>query len=77
MAKVVEENTKRGVAVQAWSPLQRALQGPRKAACAEIGKKYGKSAAQVHAACRACRTRTPLRVATAWHGARQALCRIY
>ena len=46
-AEAVEANRKRGVVVQAWSPLQRALRGGRKAACAEIGQKYGKTAAQV------------------------------
>jgi len=46
-AKVIEENRKRGILVQAWSPLGRALRGTRKDACAEVGKKYGKSAAQV------------------------------
>ena len=33
--------------MQAWSPLRKALSGNAQAACAEIGKKYGKSAAQV------------------------------
>ena len=37
----------RYVLVQAWSPLRKALSGDAKAACAEIGQKYGKSAAQV------------------------------
>ena len=37
-ADVVEENRKRGVAVQAWSPLQRALRGRAREACAEIGE---------------------------------------
>ena len=46
-ARVIEENRKRGVLVQAWSPLRKALSGNAKAACAEIGAKYGKSAAQV------------------------------
>jgi len=46
-AEVVAENTKRGVVVQAWSPLQKALRGSRQTACAEIGVKYGKTAAQV------------------------------
>lgn len=46
-ATVVAENAKRGVLVQAWSPLQRALRGRNKAICAEIGSKYGKTAAQV------------------------------
>ena len=35
MAAIVAENTKRGVVVQAWSPLQRALRGNRRAACEE------------------------------------------
>lgn len=46
-AAVVEANRKRGVLVQAWSPLGRALSGDARKACAEIGAKYGKSAAQV------------------------------
>jgi len=46
-AEAVSENRKRGVVVQAWSPLQRALKGRNRVACEEIGKKYGKSAAQV------------------------------
>ena len=46
-AGTLEANKKRGVVVQAWSPLRKALSGDAKAACAEIGKKYGKSAAQV------------------------------
>ena len=46
-ASIVAENSKRGVVVQAWSPLQRALRGNRKDACAMIGQKYGKTAAQV------------------------------
>jgi len=46
-AGVLEANRKRGVLVQAWSPLRKALSGDAKAACAEIGQKYGKSAAQV------------------------------
>ena len=33
--------------MQAWSPLQKALRGSREAACAEIGAKYSKTAAQV------------------------------
>lgn len=47
-AKAVEENTKRGVVVQAWSPLksgQPSLFANK--VCEEIGKSYGKSAAQV------------------------------
>ena len=46
-AEVVAQNTKRGVAVQAWSPLGKALRGSARAACAEIGAKYGESPAQV------------------------------
>ena len=46
-AALIEANTKRGVLVQAWSPLGRALTGDARQACAEIGAKYGKSAAQV------------------------------
>jgi len=46
-SRIVEANRKRGVLVQAWSPLRRTLSGPARAACEEIGKKYGKSAAQV------------------------------
>jgi len=46
-AAVLEANRKRGVLVQAWSPLRKALSGEAKAACADIGKQYGKSAAQV------------------------------
>ena len=46
-AEVIAENKKRGVLVQAWSPLRKALQGKNRAICAEIGEKYGKSAAQV------------------------------
>jgi diketogulonate reductase-like aldo/keto reductase len=43
---LMEENTKRGIHVQSWSPLSSTL--PRyKAAMTEIGSKYGKSAAQV------------------------------
>ena len=45
--EVVAENRKRGVVVQAWSPLRKALKGRAREACAEIGKKYNKSAAQV------------------------------
>ena len=45
---VLENNRKRGVLVQAWSPLRQLLRsGTAKEACAGIGKKYGKSAAQV------------------------------
>lgn len=46
-ARIVEENRKRGVLVQAWSPLRKALSGSARAACEQIGAKYGKSAAQV------------------------------
>jgi len=45
---VLENNRKRGVLVQAWSPLRQLLRSSiAKDACANIGKKYGKSAAQV------------------------------
>jgi len=45
---VVEENRKRGVLVQAWSPLSRVTKvRVVNEACEEIGKKYGKSAVQV------------------------------
>merc|ERR1712224_80132 len=44
----VSENRKRGVIVQAWSPLSSGrLSIAAKASCDEIGKKYGKSFAQV------------------------------
>ena len=46
-ARVLEENRKRGVLVQAWSPLRKALSGGARDACEAIGRKYGKSAAQV------------------------------
>ena len=46
-AGVLQANRKRGVLVQAWSPLRRALSGKAKARCTEIGARYGKSAAQV------------------------------
>lgn len=46
-ADVIAENTKRGVLVQAWSPLGKALRGRPRAACEEIGQQHGKSAAQV------------------------------
>ena len=46
-AEVISQNAQRGVVVQAWSPLRKALSGNAKAACAEVGQKYGKSAAQV------------------------------
>jgi len=49
--KVVAENAKRGVVVQAWSPLRRALSGEALAKCEEVGKKYKKSAAQVALRC--------------------------
>lgn len=46
--RAVEENRKRGVVVQAWSPLSSGRLSRRAAqACEEIGKNYGKSAAQV------------------------------
>lgn len=47
--EVIEENRKRGVLVQAWSPLGggRGLPTSIKAKCAEIGKRRGKSSAQV------------------------------
>ena len=48
---VIDENRKRGILVQAWAPLGRSLGGrftpSMKAKCAEIGKKYNKSFAQV------------------------------
>lgn len=47
----VAENTKRGILVQAWAPLGGSLGGrfssSMKGACAQIGKKYNKSFAQV------------------------------
>lgn len=47
----VAENTKRGILVQAWAPLGASLggrfSGTMKGACGTIGKKYGKSFAQV------------------------------
>ena len=47
----VEENNKRGVLVQAWAPLGKSLGGrfssSMKGKCAELGKKYKKSFAQV------------------------------
>ena len=47
----VNENSKRGVLVQAWAPLGGSLGGrfssSIKGACGKIGKKYGKSWAQV------------------------------
>ena len=46
-AQVVAENRKRGVVVQAWSPLGRALRGRAKTTCEEIGQRYGKTGAQV------------------------------
>ena len=46
-AEVVRQNADRGIVVQAWSPLQRALRGRAREACAEVGQKYGVSAAQV------------------------------
>ena len=46
-ADVVAASSERGIVVQAWSPLQRALRGNAKESCAAIGTKYGKSPAQV------------------------------
>lgn len=47
----IQENSKRGVLVQAWAPLGGSLGGrfnaKIKAACSEIGSKYNKSAYQV------------------------------
>ena len=47
----VQENNKRGVLVQAWAPLGGSLGGrfssSMKGTCAQIGKKYNKSFAQV------------------------------
>jgi len=47
----VEENSKRGILVQAWAPLGGSLGGrfnsSVKGVCAQIGKKYNKSYAQV------------------------------
>jgi diketogulonate reductase-like aldo/keto reductase len=47
----IAENSKRGVLVQAWAPLGGSLGGrfdsSKKGACAQIGKKYKKSFAQV------------------------------
>jgi diketogulonate reductase-like aldo/keto reductase len=43
---ILDYNTKRGVLVQSWSPLSRVL-GKYGNDLAFIGKKYGKSAAQV------------------------------
>merc|ERR1712087_662456 len=46
----VEENRKRGIVVQAWAPLGGStggIKGQARKACEEIGKKYGKSWAQV------------------------------
>lgn len=44
----VEENRKRGILVQAWSPLGAGrLSGRARATCQDIGKAYGKSYAQV------------------------------
>ena len=45
--RLLAENAKRGVLVQAWSPLRKALSGGARDACEAIGRKYGKSAAQV------------------------------
>lgn len=47
---VVEENRKRGLLVQAWSPLggsAHKFNATIKAACASVGNQYGKSFAQV------------------------------
>ncbi|EEC45070.1 predicted protein [Phaeodactylum tricornutum CCAP 1055/1] len=48
---VIVENKKRGVLVQAWAPLGGSLGGrfssSMKGTCAQIGKRYGKSFAQV------------------------------
>jgi len=49
---VVEQNKQRGIVVQAWSPLGNLYGGPFaggkvRSTCEEIGKRYGKSAAQV------------------------------
>lgn len=48
---VVSENKKRGILVQAWAPLGGSLGGrflsSMKGACAQIGKKYNKSYAQI------------------------------
>ena len=47
-AKMLAENRRRAVPVQAWSPLRSALESSEAtAACAEVGQRYGKSAAQV------------------------------
>ena len=44
----VAANAKRGVLVQAWSPLAAGRLPPSaRQACAEVGEKYGKSAQQV------------------------------
>jgi 2,5-diketo-D-gluconate reductase A len=47
----IEENSKRGILVQAWAPLGGSLGGrfnsKMKASCAAIGRKYDKSFAQV------------------------------
>jgi len=46
----VEENGKRGIVVQAWAPLGGStggIKGQARKACEEIGKKYGKTWAQV------------------------------
>ncbi|KAH8060563.1 oxidoreductase [Aureococcus anophagefferens] len=45
-AYLLEENRKRGIVVQAWSPL-RVLSPEAKKACADVGKPYGKSPQQV------------------------------
>ena len=47
-ARLLAENAKRGVLVQAWSPLRGVLgDRARRAVCARVGERYGKSAAQV------------------------------
>ena len=46
--RLLAENAKRGVLVQAWSPLRGVLgDRARRAVCARVGERYGKSAAQV------------------------------
>jgi len=45
-AKYLAENKKRGVLVQAWSPL-RVLSAEARLACATVGLQYGRSASQV------------------------------
>ncbi|KAJ1459132.1 NADP-dependent oxidoreductase domain-containing protein [Pelagophyceae sp. CCMP2097] len=43
---LLAENAKRGILVQAWSPL-RVLSKQAKAACASVGSKHGKTAQQI------------------------------